>query len=533
MKVSLIYWLVAGAIAALIALTACTTALPASLPGAAPEAAVALERITVERGSIENHVTANGRVVADRTAALTFNRGGRIAQVNAREGEWVQQGQLLAKLDTRELELIAKQQHANYIGALAQYSQTLRGGLPADIRQAQSEFASASQRLKDLDKGPAQAQVAELQAQVADLQGQMQQAEAEVKLAQAAYDTVRRENPAGAGGTPEAATLEIKTIALQAANARLQAAQARLEAAYEKPNPGQYAELRAQMAAAQARLNALRPVSETIVSAQALADQAYYAWQQAELALRDTRIIAPFDGLVTNVAMAMGDAASSSSVIQLADFSEPIFEAEVDEADLAKIKIDQDARVRLQTYIDTPISAIVKGIGKVGRQNGSLIVYRVQLALGAFEQPDESSAAEPDEQAAAQPEEQPTAEPDEQTAAQPAEQSAEEPAESAEPATEEKPEILLNMSGSVQFVTAISEDALLVPAQALIQDPDTRTYSVQIVKGEGDAAQTEEVEVEIGLRNSEMVEIISGVNEGDTLLVPEPDNIPLEGPSVN
>lgn len=530
MRFSSKYWLIACAITALVTLTACNTALP--VPGAPAEAPVALERVTVERGSIENHITANGRVVAERTATLTFNRGGRIAQVNAREGEWVQQGQLLAKLDTRELELFARQQQASYISALAQYSQTLRGGQPADIRQAQSEFASASQRLRDLDKGPSQGQVADLQGQVADLQAQMQQADAEVKLAQAAYDQVRRENPAGIGGTPEAANLEIKTIAFQAANARLQAANARLQAAYEKPNQGQYAELRAQMAAAQARLNALKPVSETIISSQALADQAYYAWQQAELALRDTRIIAPFDGLVTSVAMAVGDAASSSSIIQLADFSEPIFEADVDEADLAKIKVDQDARVRLQTYIDTPVGAVVKSIGRVGHQNGSLITYRVRLALGAFEQATEEPAAEMDEQVAAQPSEQPTAEPDadEQAAAQPQEQSAEEP---TEPSAEDKPEILLNMSGSAQFVTNSSEDALLVPATALIQDPDTLTYSVQIVRGEGASEQTEEVEVEIGLRNSEMVEIIGGVNEGDTLLVPEPDNIPLEGPSVN
>jgi hypothetical protein len=89
------------------------------------------------------------------------------------------------------------------------------------------------------------------------------------------------------------------------------------------------------------------------------------------------------------------------------------------------------------------------------------------------------------------------------------------------------------MSGSVQFVTASSPDALLVPARALIIDPDTQSYSVQIANGPDDAAGSTEVDVEIGLRNSEMVEIISGLNEGDTLLVPEPDNIPLEGPSVN
>jgi multidrug efflux pump subunit AcrA (membrane-fusion protein) len=370
----------------------------------------------------------------------------------------------------------------------------------------------------------------------------MQQAEAEVRLAQAAYDVVRRENPAGIGGTPESATLEIKTIAFQAAQARLQAAQARLQAVYEKPNPGQYAELRAQRAAAQARINALRPVSETIVSSQALADQSYYAWQQAELALRDTRIIAPFDGLVTGVAMAAGDAAGANTTIQLADFANPVFEADVDEADLAKIKVGQAARVRLQTYLDTPFNATVISIGKVGRQSGSLMVYRVQLALGAAEQAAEESGAEPDEQAAPDPDEQGAAPPAEpapaaEEPAAPSEEAAAQSEEAADPSEEasanQKPEILLNMSGIAQFVTDSSEDTLLAPATVLIKDPDSETYTVMVVRGEGNAARTEEVEVEIGLRNRDMVEIISGVNEGDTLVVPEPEDIPLEGPSVN
>lgn len=480
----------------------------------AAEGPIAAERVAVERGPIENHIVANGHVVAERMATLTFNRGGRIAQVNAREGEWVQQGQLLAKLDTRELELVAKQQRANYLHALAQYSQTLRGGSAFDIRQAQSELASANQRLKDLDNGPSLAQVAELQAAV-------QQAEAEVKRAQSAYDTAYRSAPSTITASPEAADLELKTIALQAARARLAAAR-------EKPQPGQYAEIRAQSAAAQAKLGALRPVSETILSQQALLDQAYYAWQQAELGLRDTRVIAPFDGLVTSVVMASGDSADASKFIQVADFAQPIFEADVDEADLAKIEVGQAARVRLQTYLDTPIDAAVTSIGKVGRQNGSLIVYRVWLKLGAAQQEatpaDEPAGPDPDEQAAAEPA---TAPAEAQAGFDPDEQSA--PSDEVSAA----PEILLNMSGSAQFVTASSPDALLVPTQALILDPDTQTYSVQIVRGDGSAQVSEEVEVELGLRNRDVVEIINGVDEGDLIVVPEPDNVPLEGPSVN
>ncbi len=502
------------------------------LPTAAPETQIAPERVTVERGLIENHVIANGHVVAERTASLSFSRAGRIAVVNAREGEWVKQGQLLARLDTRELEFIAKQQKAAYIGATAQYSLAVRGGSPFDIQLAQMEYASANQRLKDLSTGPTQAQVAELQLLV-------QQAEADVKRAQADYDNAYRNNPSGITASPEAATLEARTIALQAAKARL-------SALYEKPKAGQFAELRTQAAAAQAKLNALKPVAEMLVSSKAAVDQAYIAWQIAEQNLRDTRIIAPFDGLVTRVSMSAGDMAGSNSAIELADFSQPLFEANVDEADLAKIKVGQQARVRLQTYIDTPLDAEVKSISKVGQQIGSLIVYRVWLLLGPASAPADENSAEPAADAGVDPnadvagEVAPTLEPNADASAEQGADPAGEPASASEGASagEESPaestvEILLNMSGTTQFITAISEDALLAPASAVTFNPEDNLYTVQVVTGEGSNEKISEVEIEVGLRNGEMFEIISGLKEGDVLDVPAPENVPLEGPSVN
>lgn len=485
------------------------------LSGTSAEAQIVPERVTVERGPIENHIVANGHVVADRTATLAFSRAGRIAVVNVREGDWVKQGQLLARLDTRELEFIAKQQRAVYVSALAQYSQTLRGGSPFDFQQARSELASANQRMKDLNTGPTQSQVTELQALV-------QQAEAEVRRAQTDYDNAFRNDPATITASPEAAALELKTIALQTAKARL-------DAVYEKPKPGQFAELRSQAAAAQARLNALKPITETIISSKAMADQAYYAWQLAEQTLRDTRIIAPFEGLVTRVGMSAGDMAGGGSSIEVADFSEPLFEAYVDEADLAKIEGGQPARVRLQTYIDTPFDAEVKSISKVGQQNGSLIVYRVRLVLGAAGQSSDEGSAPPADAVAA-----PNAEQAAEPVSTPADASAEQGADPAEEAvSESQAEVMLNMSGIAQFITASADDALLAPASAIIHNPEDNTYVVQVVTGEANAEKINEVEIETGLRNGEMVEVVSGVKEGDVLIVPEPDNVPLEGPSVN
>ena len=447
-------------IAALLILTACSLTKAKSAP--------AQERVTVTHGPIEEHIVANGHVIARNTTTLAFNHTGRILQVNVNEGDSVTKGQILATIDTREIELIAKQQEANYISVQAQYSQTLRGGLPFEVRQAQSELTSASVRLQDLDKAPAQSQVIELEANV-------RQAELEVKRAQAAYDSAYTANPAGIGGSPEAAALEQKVVALESVKARL-------ASAYEKPKPGQYAEVRAQVAGAQAKLNALKPLSETVLSRLAQTDQAYFAWQQAKQVLEDAQIVAPFDGLITSVNMVPGDIANSGSLIQLVDFSEPTFEADVDEADLADVEVDQDAHVLLQSGIDTPITATVESIGKIGHQSSNLVVYRVRLKLEESDNPD-------------------------------------------------TPEVLLNMSGTAQLVIDSVSNAVLVPARALTLDPDSDLYTVQRITANSDVIQT--VQVETGLKNSEMVQVTKGLSEGDVLVVPEPEDIPLEQVTVN
>lgn len=414
-----------------------------------------LETVPATRGSIENRIVANGRVIATTSATLTFNRAGRIAEVFVREGMRVKKGDLLARLERRELEIVARQQEASYVGALAAYSQTVRGGTPSEKAQARSELSAAAQRLKDLDAGPTR-------ANVADLQAALQAAEAEVKRAQSRYDAAFANDPAGIGASPEAADLEQKTIAFKQAKARL-------DAAYDKPRAGQYSDARAAVVAAQARLTALTPVSETVIQRKAAADQAFYAWEQALQTLREAELRAPFDGLITGVGFAVGDIAGGTASIQLADFDKPLFEVDVDEADLGKIAVGQVARVRLQSYASAPISGTVASIGSIGRQNGSVINYRVRVIV-------------------------------------------------APPV--DKP-VLLNMSGTAQIVTARADDALLVPARAMTVDEATKAYSVVRLR----SGVTDTVTLTLGLRNADFAEVLTGgLADGDTLVLPS--NVP-------
>lgn len=434
-------------------LTAC------ALPGAATSATTSADaqitsaqRVTAEAGAIEDTVIGTGAIAADSTVDVAFQTSGTIKELLVTVGDQVTAGQTLATLDDTDLRLSAQAQWSNYLSAQAAYSETVKGPTSAELKKAQSALYSAQAAYGDLFDEPGAEELATAQAN-------LHSAEAEVKSAQAAYDRRAARDP-GVGASSEALALEQATIAYTKAKASY-------DALFVEPSDGAVASASAQIQSARASLDALQPISETITQRQAAVDQAYIAWQQADNKARYATLTAPMSGLVTAVNFAAGAAVNSGgAVVQIADFAEPIFVVDVDEADLGKVQVGQSARVRLQTYPDRQIPATVTSISPVGENNGSITTYAVELTI---------------------------------------------------PQSEGTPTILLNMSGTSEIITTQITDAVLVPSTALTLDSDSRQYSVQVVGADG---QARVVPVEIGSRSGSLTQIVSGVSAGDVLVIP-------------
>jgi HlyD family secretion protein len=419
--------------------------------GAAAQTA-ATQRVTAETGSIEDTVIGTGAITADTTVDAAFQTSGALKEVRVEVGAQVKAGQTLATLDAPGLQLSARAQWSNYLSAQAAYSETVKGPTNAELKKAQSALYSAQAAYGDLFDEPSSEELATAQAN-------FQSAEAEVKSAQAAYDRRAARDP-GVGASSEALALEQATIAFTKAKASY-------DALFDKPSDGAVASASAQIQSARASLDALQPISETITQRQATVDQAYVAWQQADNKVKYATLTAPMDGLVTAVNFVAGaNVNSGSAIVQIADFAEPIFVVNVDEADLGKVQIGQNARVRLQTYPDRQIPAKVTSISPVGENNGSITTYAVELTI---------------------------------------------------PRAADTPAILLNMSGTSEIITTQIKDAVLVPSNALILDSQTKQYSVQVIGSDGQASS---VPVEIGSRSGNLAQIVSGVAAGDVLVIP-------------
>jgi HlyD family secretion protein len=118
----------------------------------------------------------------------------------------------------------------------------------------------------------------------------------------------------------------------------------------------QYDELKAQYAAAESRLQAavlnLIVLRHNLEAGDARIDQ-------ANEALSYTTIVSPIDGTVTRLNAEVGELVMTGTmnnpgtiIMQVGDLSEMLVVAQVDEADVGKLKVGQKARVHIQAWPD-------------------------------------------------------------------------------------------------------------------------------------------------------------------------------------
>jgi HlyD family secretion protein len=101
-------------------------------------------------------ITASGTIEGTE-ADLGFQIGGRVAQVNVREGDRVVAGAVLARIDQDELDARQSAAIAQTEAARALLAELQRGARPEEVRQSQSGVAAAQQRMQESEAALARA----------------------------------------------------------------------------------------------------------------------------------------------------------------------------------------------------------------------------------------------------------------------------------------------------------------------------------------------------------------------------------------
>jgi RND family efflux transporter MFP subunit len=116
-------------------------------------------------------------------------------------------------------------------------------------------------------------------------------------------------------------------------------------------------------------------------------DSAKFAVREAEVAVENTRIIAPFDGTVLKknadvgeiVAPLAGAASSKAAVVTIADMSSLEVEADVSEANITRVKTEQSCEIALDAYPQQRYPGYVAKIVPTADRSKATVLVKIKF----------------------------------------------------------------------------------------------------------------------------------------------------------
>jgi len=275
--------------------------------------------ITVGRSEsrdIASTISATGSLIANETSDVAPKVAGKISNVYANVGDFVSGGSVLARIDDRDARLRLAQAQAG-------------------VKQAQALVSQAEARLGLLNGGKFEAStVPEVRAANANYQ----QALAQQKQAEANEARYRELIESG-----DVSMMQYETFRTTRDTARAQS--------------------RAAKDALDAAVNTARQNNQAIVTAQANVEAAATQVAEAQQAIQDTVIHAPFAGYVSSRPAAVGEYVSSASIIATILRTNPIkAQIQVSEADVPQVVIGRGVSVGVDAYKDRKFAGTVSAI---------------------------------------------------------------------------------------------------------------------------------------------------------------------------
>jgi multidrug resistance efflux pump len=358
-----------------LALSACgTPATPTPIPTivVGDGTANAAPRPVISGGN----VIASAVLVPAQEAHLAFVSGGNVAKVNAKVGDRVTTGYILVELD----DTLARLEVERAQRILRELTSS------AAIAAAEQAVANAQQAYDQAKK-----KADGLNRRFAD-NVTLDYLEAQVTLAQDALDQAREAYNRTSGlSSADPARAKAATNLYNAQRA-YNTALANLNWFTEKPSENEAALVTANFNAAAAALQEakwyLAELKGEAIPAEASGaklaqlQQARADLQAAQERLKQTRLVAPFAGVVTQVNVTPGEyVMPGQALVVLSDVDQFLVKTtDLSERDVVKVKIGDPARITVKA-LDRDFSGRVIAISPLASILGGDVVYEVTLAF--------------------------------------------------------------------------------------------------------------------------------------------------------
>jgi HlyD family secretion protein len=356
---------------------------------------------TVERGTMVKSVVATGKVEPITKIEIKSKANGIIKVLNADVDRAVNAGDILVELDREQL------------------SAALRGA-QANLLAAQASLEGAEAQLKK---------------NIVEAEGPDEQ------FARRAYDratTLFAQNLIAQSSLDDAHSLvDVAENRKRAAHSQLAISQAKVTEARAQVAQAKAAADRAHEDEANATLRA--PIRGTILS-------------------RDVEIGSPVSSILN-----LG--ANATLVMTLGDIEQVFVRGKVDEADIGRVRLDQPARIRVETFKDKVFNGRVTQISPMGVEKDNVTNFEVRVSI---DNPGK--------------------------------------------------ELKANMTANAEIVLEEHADALIIPEAAVTYDAQKNAF-VEVVSA-GAKNGRKKIAVKLGVGNGTKIQILDGLKQGDKVILP-------------
>ncbi len=428
-----------------------------------------LRKAEVTRDTLNVTVIASGNLVADRKLSLNFGTSGIVSEIAVEVGDTVKEEQVLARLETNDFERTVRQAELS----LKQAELNL-AILQAPVDDDEIELTEMSIRdaANSINIAQASRELAEAQASREIRIAEENRDDAE-EARDKVIDTLRDSGLPEAYGAPASAAAQEAAgnvgVTLAKAEYDIQQARSQRLRAYENYKR------------AQAQLNDLTdgPEQLEIRRLELQSAQARLDLLEAEARIEDATLTAPFDGVVSQINLTEGQRTTVDiPALRILDTSAFYIELTIDEIDIGRVAVGQPVAITLDAYPDLTFAGEVELVKSIPEEIGGVIAYPIRIRITGSPQV----------------------------------------------------QLLDGMTASAQLTVEKIEDTLLVPNWAVRTDQsssETYTYCYCI-----EGSEIRRITIETGARNETYTQVVSGLEEGETiaLISEERDLLEFQGP---
>lgn len=341
------------------------------------------DTIPVERQDLTLTVTANGTVQPELSVNVSPKTSGILRQLFVREGDRVEKGQLLAKMDDSNLQGQLLQNQGQVAQAQANLQKVETGNRPQDIAQSQAELRQAQANLAKLQAGNRPQDILQAKARLENALSNQRQADlifrqnrslaAEGAISDRDWENSRSQRDSAAAQVREAQqALTLQKIGsrpedIQQAAALVAQKQAALSLAQSGSRREDVAEAKAQVAIAQGNLKTV------------------------QTQIQDTEIRAPFEGIIARkyadpgafvtptTAGSAVSSATSSSILALTSRNQIV--TNVSESNIAQMSLGQKATIKADAYPNKIFEGKVTQIAPQSIVQQNVTSFEVKVAI--------------------------------------------------------------------------------------------------------------------------------------------------------